>query len=301
MIAKANTQAMGRIAGWAMAAGVGALTIDALTSLLATRGPVDGSFSPGSIIAAASACMITGLALWRNQPSQDRLGQAITSACSASGLGQNVPLGISVPIDPAQQDALEAELYKRITTDPLTQIANRRHFMARLDETIAQTQREPDRHIALITFSLHGEMFDQATADDGAAAGGLTTLPVVQQEGLRRLAQRCRDSLRPGDIISRFEGARFAVLLPNAKPRAAMACAERLRNAMDRLPLTRDGVTPTPYHAAFGVATLKGGETASELIERCIQAEATARQRQDMMLFASNAPPLRETLPHGVL
>jgi GGDEF domain-containing protein len=305
VIAKPNSQALGRIAGWAAAAGAGALAIDALTSVVTAHGWSGGTFSPGPIIAAGSACMITALALWRSQQSapKDHLEQAIAAAKTASGVTSHGTLSLALSTDPAQQDALEAELYKRITTEPLTEIANRRHFMARLEETIAQMQREPDRHVALITFSLQGEVFDHANLDRDpwlGASEGISSRPAVLQDGLRRLAQCCRDSLRPGDIISRMEGTRFAVLLPNAKPRAAMACAERLRTAMDRLPLSHDGVTPMPYYAAFGVATLKGGETGHELVERCLQAEATARQRQDMVLFASNAPPLRETLTGGM-
>jgi GGDEF domain-containing protein len=272
------------------------LALNAALALASGAGNKTGQIvSASSLAAALSAFAVTaGALLWTLRPHANR--GADTTAHGNDALNQ-------APISQAaHHEAAEAALYRRITTDPLTCVANRRHFLARLDETIAQTQREPDRHIAAITFTLSNPIFDALSlgashdpmhyGDGASLEDPLSTLSIEQKNSLKRLAQRCRTSLRPGDLICRLDGVCFAVLLPNAKPRAAMACAERLRQAMDLLPLTDDGETPIPYSVTFGVATHKTGETGQDLIDRCLQTQSMARNRHDSVLFASNAPPL---------
>ncbi len=298
-----------RIAAWATGAAASALTLNAALALASGTGNKTGQIvSASSLAAALSAFAVTaGALLWTSRHRTKNSADNVTygNAALTHAPLQTDPLFPSrqAPISQAaHHEAAEAALYRRITTDPLTSVANRRHFLARLDETIAQTQREPDRHIAAITFTLSNPIFDALSlgkshdpmhyGDVASLEDPLNTLSIEQQNSLKRLAQRCRTSLRPGDLICRLDGVCFAVLLPNAKPRAAMACAERLRQAMDLLPLTDDGETPIPYSVTFGVATHKAGETGQDLIDRCLQTQSMARNRHDSVLFASSAPPL---------
>lgn len=192
--------------------------------------------------------------------------------------GQQVPPSqeqgalFHIPTDPT---ALQ-QLYRQITSDTITGLANKIHFLSRLDEMVAQTNREPGRQISLTLFS-----FDWPKHLDTGQ----------QNAYLSHVAAQCRPIVRPGDMVCRLEDKLFALLLPNAGPRAAMACADRLRHTLK--PATgADAPLPLPHKHYFGVATLKAGESPEELKNRAFQAMLMARQSpEEAVLFASNAPP----------
>jgi GGDEF domain-containing protein len=306
--------AASRLIGSSVIAGAAAMGLHAALMAIFSDAAVS-IVNPDGLIASLSTFIITSAALlFTSQRRQQHFMDSANAdtngtqqAPSAKTLSQGETADLHGPYDSAadHHEAMEAALYQRLTTDPVTHLANRRHFLARLDETIAQTQREPDRHIAVITFILSNMVFDALSqgSDQAALPSGsppalndpLRALSLEQKNSLKRLAQRCRQSLRPGDLLCRLDGVRFAVLLPNAKPRAAMACAERLREAMALLPLTDDGQTPIPYTVAFGVGTLKAGETSQDLINRCLLTQSMARHSHDGVLFAGSAPPLGAT------
>ncbi|GAB3454499.1 hypothetical protein GCM10027396_32220 [Insolitispirillum peregrinum] len=177
-----------------------------------------------------------------------------------------------LPTDPT---ALQ-QLYRQITSDTITGLANQIHFLSRLDEMVAQTNREPGRQISLTLFSF--DWPEHLNAEQ-------------QNAYLSHVASQCRPIVRPGDMVCRLEDKLFALLLPNAGPRAAMACADRLRSTLN--PAAYAGApSPLPHKHYFGVATLKAGESPEDLKNRASQAMLMARQSPDeAVLFASNAPP----------
>jgi len=72
----------------------------------------------------------------------------------------------------------------------------------------------------------------------------------VGDEVLKGVTEACRAALRPGDVLGRLGGEEFAVLLPGTEFGPALACAERLRAAIQAQP-ARGGPVVS---ASFGLA-----------------------------------------------
>jgi diguanylate cyclase (GGDEF)-like protein len=84
---------------------------------------------------------------------------------------------------------------------------------------------------------------------------------------LRGVAARLREHLRADDLLARFVGEEFAVVLPETALESAAACAERLRGAVGGRPFEFDGHALGVTLSA-GVAALEPGESAAELTLR---------------------------------
>jgi diguanylate cyclase (GGDEF)-like protein len=112
---------------------------------------------------------------------------------------------------------LFGEVHRLATTDGLTDVFNRRHFFE-LAEREAQRVRRTLRNTAAIMFDL--DHFKKVNDSYGHAAG---------DEILRMVAQRCRENLRVVDILGRYGGEEFAIILPETDLQTALHIAERLR------------------------------------------------------------------------
>lgn len=114
-----------------------------------------------------------------------------------------------------------AESYERMQamsyTDNLTGVANQRYLMKRLQEEINRAQRYR-RSLALIMF----DMDDLKGINDqyGHLAG---------DQVLRRLGQILRNSIRAIDVVARYGGDEFCVVMPEADQATAIRFMARLR------------------------------------------------------------------------
>ena len=105
-------------------------------------------------------------------------------------------------------------------TDPLTGIPNRRQ----LDETLSEFLAMHGSAGALLLIDI--DMFKAFNDRHGHLAGDTC---------LRQIAQCLLSCLRRLDLLARFGGEEFAVLLPEATPDEAAQTAERLREAVQDL------------------------------------------------------------------
>ncbi len=132
---------------------------------------------------------------------------------------KNVDLSVEI----ARRQQLEDDLRRLATTDALTNVPNRRHFME-VAETESRRFHRYGHPLSLILFDI--DHFKQVNDTHGHAAG---------DQVLSRLSDTCGTALRDQDVIGRLGGEEFAVLLPETASDAAAAVAERLREAVERV------------------------------------------------------------------
>ena len=138
-------------------------------------------------------------------------------------------------------------------TDELTGLHNRRSFR----EFFTQTRNAAIRHnhpLSLICVDL--DHFKTVNDTLGHSEGDLV---------LKEFAKLMQDMVRSGDVIVRFGGEEFMILLPHTDSTAATVLAERIRVAFEQ---NNGNAAPLAVTASFGVAQWQGGEQEDDLIRR---------------------------------
>lgn len=123
--------------------------------------------------------------------------------------------------------AVERQVVEMAVTDPLTGLFNRRHMNQRLREEESRSART-SAPFSLILVDI--DHFKRVNDISGHDAGDRV---------LRDLAQLLRDMVRTQDIVARWGGEEFLVVLPQTPLKDALEVAERLRRAAEAT-LARD-------------------------------------------------------------
>lgn len=110
--------------------------------------------------------------------------------------------------------------------DPLTGLANRRHFRGVLDRTIDMVARSGEPALLLMVDIDH---FKKVNDTYGHPAGDQVLLAV---------AQALAKCVRPMDTVARYGGEEFAVVLPNCHTFFGVTVAERIRQSIQNMPVT---------------------------------------------------------------
>jgi diguanylate cyclase (GGDEF)-like protein/PAS domain S-box-containing protein len=116
-----------------------------------------------------------------------------------------------------ERKQMEQELRYIASTDALTGVANRRHFLDQMRLALARHQRH-GTPTALLMIDL--DWFKRVNDVYGHAIG---------DEVLRHYAQTLQDSLRRIDLFGRLGGEEFAILLPDTECVGAVEFADRVR------------------------------------------------------------------------
>lgn len=148
---------------------------------------------------------------------------------------------IVTAIDITDRKHMETTLHQLAISDPLTGLFNRRHFydLAQCELQRVQRYRSP---LAAIMIDLD----NFKTIND--RYGHLTGDQVIQA-----VARILSNSVRQIDILCRYGGEEFAILLPETDLRTASATAERLRAMLDTQPIETDQ-GPLRLTISLGVA-----------------------------------------------
>jgi diguanylate cyclase (GGDEF)-like protein len=161
----------------------------------------------------------------------------------------------------ALRDA-NVELNRLATTDSLTGAWNRRYFEQAAAYEIARYDRYGEARLALLLFDL--DHFKRINDQHGHPVG---------DQVLVELTQRVRHRLRASDILARWGGEEFVVLLPHCDREQAVSLAEKLRHLIAAEPFPAAGALT----ASFGVAPYRAEETLATWIQRVDEALYAAK------------------------
>ncbi|HZR48985.1 MAG TPA: GGDEF domain-containing protein [Streptosporangiaceae bacterium] len=183
------------------------------------------------------------------------------------------PLLLLVALPPVillQRSLMHQQLQAAARTDPKTGLLNAAAWQREADAEINRTQRTgAPQNANLSMLLIDVDHFKRVNDTHGHLAG---------DEVLRSLATELRQQVRDSDIVGRFGGEEFTVLLPRADAAEALAIAERLRRGAGSLSIfagdARIGVT-----VSIGVAVY--GQHGRDLFELLAAADLALYRAKD--------------------
>jgi len=172
-------------------------------------------------------------------------------------------------------------------TDELTGLYNRRYVVAHLSELIDRLY-DSAGETAVVLFDI--DHFKQVNDNHGHPAG---------DDVLREIAVRTMDSLRSSDLVARFGGEEFLVIMPETSLPVATTVAERLRFriANERFTVSETGVK-LPVTIRLGVTTTgAAGDDVDRLLKRADDALYAAKKsgRNRVVAYPSDPPAASAT------
>lgn len=160
----------------------------------------------------------------------------------------------------------EAKLQELATTDSLTELYNRRHFFELAEREFIKTQRYQHDLAAMM---LDLDHFKQVNDQYGHLVGDYV---------LQEVARRLRECIRETDILGRYGGEEFVVLLPETSLSDGQETAERLCQTVSAKQIAT-GEHTLSITISVGIANLEEDDiTIDTLIDRADQALFTAKQ-----------------------
>jgi two-component system cell cycle response regulator len=176
--------------------------------------------------------------------------------------------------------AVRDGLAERAARDGLTGVFNRRELDARAHQAVALAVRH-GRPLSCLLLDL--DHFKLVNDTHGHAAGDTV---------LREAAQRICDSSRISDIVGRYGGEEFVVLLPETGGEAAVAAADKLRALLSDSPVLV-GRGRIAIRASIGVSTWDDAmRSTSDLYaaadEALYRAKARGRDRTELHVTAAD-------------
>lgn len=140
-------------------------------------------------------------------------------------------------------DKLLAQMEELAVKDPLTGAYNRRFLIKYLESGIASAN-EQKRNMAVVMFDI--DKFKRINDDYGHLVG---------DEVIKALAQTLMTSCRDYDIVSRYGGEEFVLVMPGATEETALMRAEQIREAFSKLKIAAE--IDRPVTISGGVAEIK--------------------------------------------
>lgn len=173
----------------------------------------------------------------------------------------------------AHQETLRGmirQLEDLASTDELTGLYNRRHFIRRAEAELGRLRAGHQSGLALIDL----DHFKRVNDLHGHATGDRV---------LQTFASVARSCLRDGDILARYGGEEFVLLLPHTDAEQFSACCERLREAFANAQPLDVQLQAGHLSLSVGLTLLNAGDNLDESLQRAdtalYQAKANGRNR----------------------
>ena len=167
--------------------------------------------------------------------------------------------------DAANRSAAAAMLLA--STDVLTGLANRRRIIEYLDVTLANSETGK-RALLVILFDIdHFKAVNDRYGHD------------IADDVLKRVASSANECLRNTDLIGRYGGEEFVIILPGTDHEVSLQIAERVRASIEA---SRDDQQPK-VTVSLGIASTRDGDTCDVILKRAdialYEAKGAGRNR----------------------
>ena len=171
----------------------------------------------------------------------------------------------------AEIQRLRTELEEQAMHDPLTNAYNRRYLSEFLEKEISRAQRDKTSVTVVI---LDADNFKQFNDSYGHKCGDLI---------LQAITKFLIDHSRRGDVVCRYGGEEFVILMPNLSLEIGYERAETWRQSFSEAPIEYEGIQLFATFSA-GVATFpQHGSTGEALLQSAdkalLQAKAAGKNR----------------------
>lgn len=152
-------------------------------------------------------------------------------------------------------------------TDALTGLHNR-HYMERHMQALVVEAAQKQKPLSLLVSDI--DYFKSINDTYGHNAGDAV---------LQEFANRLKSNARSMDLVCRFGGEEFVIVMPDTDLALAYTIAERLRKAVADTPFLVEGSREVEITASMGISTFEGeGDTPLELLERADKALYQAKR-----------------------
>lgn len=166
-----------------------------------------------------------------------------------------------------QLEEAEEQLNYYATVDPLTNTFNRRHFLEISERKVNRPLTE-NGYASFLLFDI--DHFKKINDEHGH---------IIGDQILHGIAQLCLSKLRPDDILGRYGGEEFVILLPDTGLDEAIKIAERLRRLFAETPIqTEIGAIQTTISIGVALTEKANSLTIDELLNRADRAMYLAKQ-----------------------
>jgi diguanylate cyclase (GGDEF)-like protein/PAS domain S-box-containing protein len=155
-----------------------------------------------------------------------------------------IPMRLTAIRDITERKLFELELKRQARIDHLTGVNNRRHFMGQAELELSRAIRY---NKPLSLYMLDIDFFKKVNDSYGHKIGDLVLI---------KLAEVCRQTLREVDIIGRFGGEEFVILLPETDLVEATEVAERLKESIAKSKVPLESGLPLHFTVSIGVTSL---------------------------------------------
>lgn len=159
--------------------------------------------------------------------------------------------------------------------DPLTEIYNRRYLEEKFDEELSKCK--------LLAAPFSAILIDIDHLDEINLKFGY----IVGDRALKQTAELLKKTLRTNDLLFRYGGDEFIILLPEVNSEDAEKIGMRLKNNIEQENIFHHNSTSTPLTACFGLvsASMLADLTMNDFVNHANTALVEAKSQGPATLF----------------